>query len=281
MGKNSQDDGTFHGGFLRSRGQDRGVRTSTPKITELAVPDAEEARARSEELQANKRPGSFPKGHSPLKERRTKLACLGIPSFILDQGDPAYARCIRLANAYKKARTRELYIAHGFISSGVSALLAASSLALAGSRFLYEIAASTDVNPESGLGLPQLLKIASSLSDSARQNETSAWELACRESVIHKRNANNNQQVPWMIQTETGKEVLRAGRPRKAMVALTGGGQGSGGLDAWNNGQIEVGRSISESVQAGQVAGQPSGGQNESGGSGQGGDPEDSSGGRP
>ncbi len=275
--KNANDDGTFHGGLVRNRGEGRGVRIARAKVDELPTVSGDEAKSRQLQLESNKRPGSFPNGPSPLKARSTKLACLGIPSAVLDHGDPEYSRCVRLASAYKKARTKELYIAHGHVSSGVGALLAAASLALSASRFLYELASKTPVQPEEKglLGMPTILKLASSLSDSARQNELSAWELCSREAVIHKRNASNEQAVPWLV-TETGKEISRAGRPRKVQVALGMAGgvidtSAVGGTHAWNYGQTESGGGLGEQEPTGQVAGESPSGPNELRHSGQGG----------
>lgn len=213
---------TFHGGFVRDRGEGRGVRIARAKADELPTVDGKAAQVRADELSSHKRPNSFPGGSSPLKARATKLACLGIPSSILDSGNPNYSRCVRLANSYKKARQKEFYIAHGYVSSGVGALLAAASLALSASRYLYEIAASTDVQPsEKGhIGMPQMLKLASSLSDSARQNELSAWELCSREAVVKKRNDANTVTTPWLVSDDTGMVKRKPGRPRNEHLVL-------------------------------------------------------------
>lgn len=217
--KNTQPDGTFHGGFVRDRGGGLGVRVARSKNSDIPKIDGDDAAVRQAELSANKRPGSYPNGPSPVKARRTKLAVLGIPSSILDKGSQEYARCVRMAQSYKKARSKELYIAHGYVSSGASALLAAASLALSASRFLYEIAANSPIVAErGGISMPQILKLASSLSDSARQNELSAWELCAREAQIKKRNEQNTQALPWLVETNpqpTGEVKRPRGRPRK------------------------------------------------------------------
>lgn len=233
MPKRTQDDGTFHGGMVRDRGENRGVRVARAKVTELPIADAEGAQERLLEMKGTNFNGG---GQSPRNARKTKLAVMGIPSHILDKGNPEYARCVRLANAFRKERTKELYIAHGYVSSGVGALLASASLAHSASRFLYELASSTEAAPEFGLGMPQLLKLASSLSDSARQNELSAWELCAREAVIRKRNDQNNVQSPWLVASDGGEKrkadgnvVRRPGRPRKAeTLVLTTGDQDAG-----------------------------------------------------
>lgn len=206
---------------MRRGGKDRPPRVKAPPVKFMANADPRPAQ---EQLLANPAALAFPSRKHPLQARRTKLAVLGIPSSVLDQGSPEYARTIRLANAYKKARTKELFLAHGYVSSGASALLAAASLALAASRFLYEIAARTSVSPDEtgGLTMPQILKLASGLSDSYRQNELSAWELCAREGVVAKRNAQNSVSVPWFAdQPSPDGQVKRGpGRPRKVQQVM-------------------------------------------------------------
>ncbi len=216
------NDGTFKGGMVRDRGEGRGVRVARAKTSELAVPDPTLVLEASLALEGT---NQYPNIKSPLKVRKTKLACMGIPSSVLDQGNPVYARCVRLANSYKKARQKEFFLAHGYVSSGVGALLASASLALSASRFLYEVASNTEMSPDErgGVSLPQLLKLASSLGDSSRQNELSAWELAAREAVVRKRNDQNNVASPWLTQDAAGQETRKAGRPRKEHLALTEG----------------------------------------------------------
>lgn len=149
------------------------------------------------------------------KARKTKLAVMGLSADLLDAGDPRYAACIRLANAFRKARTKEMYELHGHVSSGVSALLASSAMALASARFLYEVAAST------ADGRPDLLAKAAKLSDSSRQNELSAWELCSRESILRKRIQDSGPNTPWLTGGESlkfgpaGNEYKKRGRPKK------------------------------------------------------------------
>lgn len=152
------------------------------------------------------------------KERKVALSCLGIPSSMLEAGDPAYARTMRLASSYKKARQKEIYIAHGYVSSGVASLLVSASLAISASRFLYEAAAASPIYTEvrHQLGMPQLMKLASSLADSARQNELAAWELAARESLVRKRNENSNVLAPWVVSVDG--ETRKPGRPKKVSL---------------------------------------------------------------
>lgn len=200
----------FAGGFVRDRGEGRGVRASVPKVQDLTVT------------------------HQPVpvnvnklaQERKTRLATLGIPSSVLEVGSPAYKRCVKLASAYKRTRIKEFLGLHGQVSSGVHALLSAASLALAASRFLYETAATMEISPERGqLGMAGTLKLASSLSDSARQNELSAWELAAREAIVRAKMDAAKAQMPWLVSSSdsnspnpslNGPPMKRGrGRPRK------------------------------------------------------------------
>jgi hypothetical protein len=236
MSKDSvpSQDGQFSGdGFVRDKSGRGYPIISMP--THMATADPTLARER---LLAAEGSGDYPNIKHPNKARQhalvagesirqrkdrprsTKLAVLGIPASILDAGSQEYARTVRLASGYKKARQRELFQAHGYVSSGVGALLAAASLALSGSRYLYEIAANLPIQPaERGdLSLPAILKMASSLGDSARQNELSAWELCAREAVIRRRNENNSLRNPWEVVESTETVKRGPGRPRRAIV---------------------------------------------------------------
>lgn len=228
-------DGAFAGGFVRNRGEGRGVRVSKSKTDELPKIDQAEALARLDTMEASKRPHSFPNSSSPTKHRKTKLAVMGLSSSILDAGDPRYAACMRLANAFRKVRAREMYIAHGYVSTGVSALLASSAMALAGARFLYEVAASATE------GGPSLIKLASQLSDSSRQNELSAWELCSREAVVRKKNNNGVNQTPWLTEGDSGETKRRAGRPRKIEIVLEGENSNAGHVVGQVEGSSQAG----------------------------------------
>jgi hypothetical protein len=181
--------------FVENRGE--GV---TPQIIvrpdELGDIDADEAAARlAARATGEGRKRGWPKGKP--RGRKTKLAVLGIPSGVLAAGNQDYARCVRLASAYRKVRVRELTVNFGYVSSGASALLASAAHALAASRYLYQAAATA-----SGPDVLELLKSGAKLSDSARQNELAAWELAKREGEARKRLAAFNQGMPWMVPVE-------------------------------------------------------------------------------
>lgn len=209
---------TFHGGFVRDRGEGRGVRVSTPKAQDLLHP-------------ADGASISPRRAGNGAKARKTKLAVMGLSASILDAGDPRYAACIRLANAFRKQRTKEMYEYHGHVSSGVSALLAASAMALAASRFCYEVAASAEAGVR-----PDLLSKAAKLSDSARQNELSAWELCARESRVRMQLNDRIKESPWIVDN-SGTEKRKPGRPRKTDTVK----QLTEETHAWNSGETESG----------------------------------------
>lgn len=205
----------FVGGFVRDRGEGRGVRVAMTKPDEINPIDPHEAAERLAESMERKNPHSFPTGPSPAKTRKTKLAVMGLSSEVLDRGDKRYAACIRMANSYRKSRTREYCISHGYVSSGVSALLASSAMALAGARFLYELASAAE-----GAGTAEILKKAASLSDSSRQSELAAWELCAREAVV-RRKMMQDKELPWIVSSGVEVQKRKPGRPRKLDLALS------------------------------------------------------------
>lgn len=198
------------GGFVMTHEKDKAypLRVEVPPADELLRPDADEAATRLAEGPSGSGRGKWPKG----RKRRTKLAVLGIPARALEAGDPAYARCVRLASAYRKTRTRELAVCHGYVSSGASALLASASMALAASRYLYEQAATSGENQF------EQLKIASRLADSARQNELAAWELCAREAVAKKKMAFATQGTPWLVVDDDTKGKPGPKRPEPDLI---------------------------------------------------------------
>lgn len=146
--------------------------------------------------------GGQPKG------RRVKLSMIGVPEHLMDQADPEYKKALKDAAVYRKYRSRELCVAHGYVSAGASSLLTTASLALAASRYLYgRVCVTGDV---------ALLKTASQLADSARQNELAAWELAAREGTARRKAAAVAVGVPWL---SAEPEKPKPGRPRKEALA--------------------------------------------------------------
>lgn len=183
-------EGSLTGPFFQRR--DKVLQKHQPRPDELSKTNQEEM---ADRLVNTKR----------KTRRQTKLAVMGVPSSALER-DSQYARCVRLAASYRKVRSRELLVAHGYVSAGASALLSTASLALAASRYLYEKA--TEARPEDIAGI---LKHASQLADSARANEIAAWELCAREAVQRKKAEANNAGVPWL----TTEKKPGPGRPRK------------------------------------------------------------------
>jgi hypothetical protein len=157
-----------------------------------------------------------PKDLRQRKGRKLKLASIGIPKHLLDQADPLYSVCLKDAQKYRKYRARELCVAHGYVSAGANALLSSAALALAASRFVYAKVAET--------GEIGLLKLASQLADSARQNELTAWEMAAREGTARKKAAMSEVGMPWLKATPVvernpdGTSKRGPGRPRKAVL---------------------------------------------------------------
>ncbi len=198
----SQD--TVIGGFVRTDPENGDPRVETTRVDELTRIKVDEAADRLAEGTVGKKRG-WPKGKRRV--RRGKLAVLGIPSGILDSGHPSYARCIRLAAAYRKTRARELAILHGYVSTGASSLLATASMALAASRFIYEQAAG------SGERMLEMLKVAAKMADSARQNELAAWELCARESLAQKKAVHREQGIPWVVEPEKAKPGVKKRDP--------------------------------------------------------------------
>src|SRR5512139_1360143 len=114
------------GGFvMTNHNPNNPLQVEVPPADELARINTDEAAARLAAGPSGTGRGAWPKG----RKRRTKLAVLGIPAGALDAGSPTYARCVRLASAYRKTRTRELAVCHGYVSSGASALLASAAMA--------------------------------------------------------------------------------------------------------------------------------------------------------
>jgi hypothetical protein len=81
----------------------------------------------------------------------------------------------------------ELQAAHGYVSHGVGAMIAAAAWLYAGGEFAAELAAEA--------GDPEGFKIAANLTGTARQNELAAWELCAREAQARPKAAAD---TPWL-----------------------------------------------------------------------------------
>lgn len=99
---------------------------------------------------------------------------------------------------------REFAGFHGHVSAGVGALLASAALALAASRYLYQLGAE-------GVASVGMLKQASQLADSARQNELAAYELCAREGTLKRRQATEVAGQPWLMNAD-GEKPAKGGR---------------------------------------------------------------------
>lgn len=192
-GVKGQNPDTIIGGFIGDRGH--GVSVRNAEADELSDPATVAD------------PAPHPKPWTLLpRNRKTKLAVMGIGKDLLDQGDPRYARAMSQANKYRKARSAELATMHGYVSAGANALLSTASLALAASRFLYE---KFTEQPENFA----LLKQASALADSARQAELAAWEMSAREGLVKRKLDSADSGTPWLRKDD--QVALPMGRPRK------------------------------------------------------------------
>jgi hypothetical protein len=111
------------------------------------------------------------------KAKRVALArtlghgtAVGLP----DTDSPDFAPYRRAARAFQKAHLRQLAaLAGGSVGTGPGSLIASAALQLAGSRYLFNLAAG---------GAVSAFKMASQLANDSRQNILAAYELAIREA---------------------------------------------------------------------------------------------------
>ena len=141
------------------------------------------------------------------KGRKTKLAALGLSLSIIREGDADYAKCLDQANKFRRTRMKEMARTHGHVSAGVGAMLASSALALAGSRYLYQLAAKD--------GSATLLKEAANLADKSRQSDLAAWEICSREGTLARRRESAEAGMPWVTEVERKP----GGRPTKLQLS--------------------------------------------------------------
>lgn len=141
--------------------------------------------------------------------KRGKLATLGLSKQLVEEAPPRLMECIKNADKFRRVRSREYAVSHGYVSAGVSSLLATSSLALAASRYLFDEFART--------GDIELLQLASKLSTDARVNELAGWELCAREAVARRKASASNASAPWL---EAQPEKRKRGRPKKVVAVV-------------------------------------------------------------
>ena len=119
--------------------------------------------------------GRFAPGNAVARSQRLRPGALG--GARIDTTLPEYRPFARWGQRYAAHRRRELAAAHGGeISAGVGAIVESAALAMAASRFM------TFLGSQSG-DADQLAK-AARLSETARQHELAAWELASRECQV-------------------------------------------------------------------------------------------------
>lgn len=163
---------TAHGSY-----KDALVVVETRPVDELsALNGADTVRGITVEKESRTDLGRFKRGNKVAAGRKPALAsAAGIP---VEAKDPRYTQSLRWARKYRAQRVRELTIQHGgYLSSGVCAMLTSSALDMAASRYLTILAA------EGAPDGPTLLKTASQLAASSRQQELTALEIAQREAA--------------------------------------------------------------------------------------------------
>ena len=138
----------------------------------------------------------FRKGNKAAQGRKPSMVKLGVPLSMCDVADPRYRKLLRNAGKYRKFRSEELARVHGFLSAGASSMVASASLALAGSKWLYLLAAET-VDTKVATNL---VTMASKLSLDAIRAEQMAWEISSREAAALKAQ-RSDAPIEWL----TGK----------------------------------------------------------------------------
>jgi hypothetical protein len=143
----------------------------TRPLDEIPTPNAAETAANLTARRVRGRP--FERGNRAAVGRKPAISVFGVR---VEASDPAYARALRHAARYRRRRCSELAAAYGgHLSAGASSLVASAALALAGSRYLYELAGRND---DAGL-----LTQAARLADSAKGLEVAAMDIAEREKA--------------------------------------------------------------------------------------------------
>lgn len=152
-------------------GADAVIRVETLPIDELPPLNAEDTLAGIALAKERGRP--FERGNKAGAKRKPALVTIaGMP---VEAADPDYKRALGWARRYRGARVRELAIQHGgALSAGVCGMLTSSALDMAASRYLTGVAAKT--------GDAEAMLRASKLSQSSRQLELTALEMASREA---------------------------------------------------------------------------------------------------
>jgi hypothetical protein len=101
--------------------------------------------------------------------------------------DPRFTQHNSRRLEWQRKRMAELQVAHGYVSHGVGAMIAAAAWLYAGGEFAAELAAER--------GDPDGFKAAATLTGTARQNELAAWELCAREAQARPKAPVD---TPWL-----------------------------------------------------------------------------------
>lgn len=141
------------------------------------------------------------------------MASLGLAGSALTSA--AFAPYRKKASSFRAAHCRELSaLAGGACGSGPSSMVASAALQLATSRFLFDLSMQ-DTAPGSKAHL-EIVKTASKLADSSRQNLLAAYELAIREGK-----SRGERSGAYDIDEVTRRAEAEAEQGRKARrVAL-------------------------------------------------------------
>lgn len=124
------------------------------------------------------RDGCFLPGNTVGKGKRLRPRQVGSVAF--SRAAPRYRPFAAWAARYAAHRRAELARLHGgHLSTGAAVMIESAALDLAASRYVAMLAAEQ--------ADPELLRLASTLAQTARQHELAAWELAAREGPVAAR----------------------------------------------------------------------------------------------
>jgi hypothetical protein len=130
--------------------------------------------------------GRFAPGNSLARRGKSRVGITGALHALEAQAEPEWQAVRRAGRRAARHRIGEFAQSHGAeLSSGVCGLIYEAAEMRADAAYLRARAAA-DNNPE-------LLRIASSISTSARQSERDAWEFAVREADARRQAGGTTQ----------------------------------------------------------------------------------------
>lgn len=183
--------------FLRSphgAAKERGLpgpRVEVPPPDELAQPTAilPKPTHAGGPFQAGNQMASF--GGSARRGKVALAASLGITAEMVEAFPEDLRRAMRKGASYRRERSAEIArIAGGECGAGASTMVASASLSLAGSRYVFALAA-LETDPDRRV---KLFALYAKLADSSKQHELAAHSLAMLES---KGRPNRGQADPF------------------------------------------------------------------------------------